>query len=364
MTHLTPGGASIRVVVVDDSAAMRSIISRALSQDNDIIVVGKAANAVEAQALIRVMEPDVITLDIEMPGMDGLEFLGHLMRTHPMPVVMVSMLTARGAKKTLQALELGAVECVAKPGLDNGFTSLPEIIRAAALANVRASGLRQRSAADGCVRAAAPGSSPLLFEPNGRLVAVGASTGGVEALLAIVSRFPANCPPTVITQHMPEGFTRSFALRLDQCSAARVAEAEEGAPLLPGQVLLAPGGRHLAISGSSGQWHCTLPEQSPVNGHRPSVDVLFASVAKVAGPRGVGVILTGMGRDGASGLLAMRQAGARTFGQDAVSSVVYGMPKVAFEMLAVERQAALDDLPGEILATCNAAPHDLFWPAP
>ena len=362
MTRLAPGAASIRVVVVDDSAAMRSIISRALSQDTGITVVGKAANAVEAQALIRVMEPDVITLDIEMPGMDGLEFLGHLMRTHPMPVVMVSMLTARGAKKTLQALELGAVECVAKPSVGNGFTSLPEIVRAAASANVRASGPRSRNVADGCVRAAAP-SPPPLFEPNGRLVAIGASTGGVEALLAIVSRFPANCPPTVITQHMPEGFTRSFALRLDQCSAARVAEAEEGAPLLPGQVFLAPGGRHLAVSGSSGQWHCILPEQGPVNGHRPSVDVLFASVAKAAGPRGVGVILTGMGRDGASGLLAMRQAGARTFGQDAVSSVVYGMPKVAFEMLAVERQAALDDLPGEILATCNAAPHGLLRPA-
>lgn len=259
MIHLAPVGALIRVVVVDDSAAMRSMIGRALSQDNGIIVVGKAANAVEAQALIRVMEPDVITLDIEMPGMDGLEFLGHLMRTHPMPVVMVSMLTARGAKKTLQALELGAVDCVAKPGLGNGFASLPEIVRAAAVANVCASGPRPRGVADGSIRAVAPGPFPTWFEPNGRLVAVGASTGGVEALLAIVSRFPANCPPTVITQHMPEGFTRSFALRLDQCSAARVAEAEEGAPLLPGQVLLAPGGRHLAVSGSSGQWRCTLP---------------------------------------------------------------------------------------------------------
>ncbi len=358
MTHPRPGSGLVRVVVVDDSATMRSMIGRALGQDNDIAIVGKAANSVEAQALIRAMQPDVITLDIEMPGMDGLEFLSRLMRTHPMPVVMVSMLTGKGTKKTLQALELGAVDCVAKPGLGESFSRLPEIVRAAAAANVHAWSSRPRGIAGEHIRAATPGSSPILFEPNGRLVALGASTGGVEALLAIVSRFPANCPPTVIAQHMPEGFTRSFALRMNQCSAAHVAEAEEDAALLPGQVFVAPGGRHLAVSGSNGQWHCTLPKQDLVNGHRPSVDVLFASVARAAGSRGVGVILTGMGRDGARGLLAMRQAGARTFGQDAASSVVYGMPKVAFEILAVERQISLADLPSEILAACNTMLHN------
>ncbi len=343
----------IRVLVVDDSATMRSMIGRVLGQDGGIAVVGKAADAVEAQALIRSMDPDVVTLDIEMPGMDGLELLGRLMRLRPVPVVMVSSLTARGAEKTLQALELGAVDCVAKPGVGGDFARLPDIVRAAAAANVRAAGARARRRPDEHARAAVPG--PLPFEPNGRLVAMGASTGGVEALMAVISRFPANCPPTVITQHMPESFTRSFALRLDQCGAARVAEAEHGAALRPGQVFLAPGGRHLAVAGSNGQWRCVLSEQGPVNGHRPSVDVLFASVAKAAGSRGVGVILTGMGRDGAGGLLAMRQAGGRTFGQDAASSVVYGMPRVAFEMQAVERQVALGSLAGEVLAACNAA---------
>ncbi len=345
----------IRVLVVDDSATMRSMIGRVLGHDAGIEVVGKAASSTEAQALIRSLQPDVLTLDIEMPGMDGLEFLGRLMRLRPIPVVMVSMLTAKGAEKTLRALELGAVDCVAKPGMGEDFARLPDVVRAAAAANVRA-----RPAASGRAGEMRPGSAapslPPLFEPNGRLVAIGASTGGVEALLAIISRFPANCPPTVITQHMPESFTRSFALRLDQCGAAHVAEAEDGAPLSPGQVYLAPGGsRHLAVAGSSGQWHCRLVEQGPVNGHRPSVDILFASVAKAAGTRGLGVILTGMGRDGASGLLAMRQAGARTFGQDAASSVVYGMPKVAHEMQAVDRQLPLGLLAGEILANCNAA---------
>ena len=335
----------IRVLVVDDSPTMRAIITRALELDAGLTVVGEAGDPLQARQAIKALNPDVVTLDVEMPQMNGLDFLERLMRLHPLPVVMISTLTSRGAEASLRALELGAVDCVAKPstGEHAGFDRLAEIVRAAAAARLRP------------LHGAPPAKVQPGFVPNGRLLAIGASTGGVEALLAILSSFPANCPPTVITQHMPAAFTLSFANRLDRSCAATVEQASDGARLEPGQIYLAPGGlTHLTVTaGSRGQWRCRLTSDPQVNGHRPSVDVLFHSVAAAAGPRATGVILTGMGRDGAGGLLAMRQAGARTIGQDEASSVVYGMPKAAFELGAVQTQVALHAAAAAMLAACS-----------
>jgi two-component system chemotaxis response regulator CheB len=330
----------IRVLVVDDSATMRSLISAVLRRDPGIEVVGQAGDPLEAREAIKALNPDVLTLDVEMPNMNGIDFLERIMRLRPMPVVMVSTLTVRGAEVTLEALALGAVDCVAKPssgGLE-AFEELPAKVRAAAGARVRPPRVQP---------AAAPRA--LDHSPEGRLIALGSSTGGVEALITVLSQFPANCPATVITQHMPAAFTRSFAERLNRLSAPQVEEAYDGAPLAPGRVYVAPGGeRHTEVVGTS-QLRCRVQAGEPVNGHRPSVDVLFHSVARTLGRRAVGAILTGMGRDGAQGLLAMREAGARTVGQDEASSVVYGMPRAAFEIGAVERQAPLDRIAGELL---------------
>ncbi len=336
----------IRVLVVDDSATMRALIRRALQGYSDMTVVGEACDPLQAREAIKALNPHVITLDIEMPQMSGLDFLERLMRLRPMPVVMVSTLTSRGAEATLRALELGAVDCVAKPRLDDhaGFDRLAEIVRAAAAARLRP------------LSDAPPPAVHSDFTPNDSVLAIGASTGGVEALLSILSTFPPNCPPTVITQHMPATFTPSFAQRLDRSCAATVTEATDGARLAPGQIYLAPGGlTHLEVVGpAAGPWRCRLSATETVNGHRPSVDVLFHSVATTARAKAVGVILTGMGKDGARGLHAMRQAGARTIGQDEQSSVVYGMPKAAFEIGAVARQVPLHAAASAMLAACNA----------
>jgi two-component system chemotaxis response regulator CheB len=332
----------IRVLIVDDSATMRSLIATVLQRDPEIEVVGEAGDPLEAREAIKRLNPDVLTLDVEMPNMNGIDFLEKIMRLRPMPVVMVSTLTVRGAEATVEALELGAIDCVAKPstgGLE-GFHDLPFKVKTAAKAKVRP--LRTADPA-------APRPAPLEHTPNDCIIAIGSSTGGVEALITVLSRFPANCPPTVITQHMPATFTKSFSERLDRLCAPKVAEATDGAVLENGRIYLAPGGEaHLEVGGS-GTPRCRLSAGPAVNGHRPSVDVLFRSVAKVAGSRAIGAILTGMGRDGAEGLLAMRQAGARTVGQDEASSVVYGMPKVAFEIGAVERQAPLERIASELL---------------
>ena len=337
----------VRVLIVDDSATMRGLISAVLSRDPEIQVIGTAGDPLEAREAIKALNPDVITLDIEMPNMNGLSFLEKIMRLRPMPVIMVSTLTQAGAEATLSALEIGAFDCVGKPmnGVPalEAFAELADKVKAAARATVRA--FSQTATAR-------PQTGN--FNSDGRVVAIGSSTGGVEALLAIISTFPANCPPTVITQHMPATFTRSFAERLNRTSAASVSEAEDGAPLAQGKVYLAPGGpRHLEISGS-GQLRCRLREADLVNGHRPSVDVLFESVAKMVGGQSVGVILTGMGKDGSKGLLSMRQAGASTVGQDEASSVVYGMPKAAMEIGAVERQLPLERIGSAILTLCNS----------
>jgi two-component system chemotaxis response regulator CheB len=338
----------IRVLVVDDSATMRGLIRATLSRDPAIEVVGEAADPLQAREAIKALNPDVITLDVEMPNMNGLEFLEKLMRLRPTPVVMVSTLTVRGAEATLTALELGAVDCIAKPATagPNAFDQLVDKVKLASHARPRA------------WRAAPPSSAPAGlvgdYASDGRVVAIGSSTGGVEALMTLVAALPANGPPVVITQHMPANFTKSFAERLDRTCAASVTEAVDGAPLIAGKVYVAPGGeRHLSIEGAS-QPRCRVTQGEPVSGHRPSVDVLFASVAKVARDRAIGVILTGMGRDGAQGLLTLRQVGAATLGQDESSCVVYGMPKAAFEIGAVERQLPLEKIGGEIVKMTNA----------
>ncbi len=327
----------VRVLVVDDSPTMRGLISAVLRRDPDIDVIGGAGDPYEARELIKRLMPDVITLDVEMPRMSGVEFLEKIMRLRPMPVVMVSTLTQAGAAVSLQALEIGAFDCVGKPD----FEGLAAKVKAAAASRVR-------------VRpAAAPQAArPTAYQPADRVLAIGSSTGGVEALITMLASFPKNCPPTLITQHMPESFTKGFAARLDRLCEPAVEEASDGAPLAIGQIYLAPGGvAHLEVRGGV-RPACVLREGPAVNGHRPSVDVLFDSVARVFAGRGVGVILTGMGRDGAKGLLAMRQAGARTLGQDEASCVVYGMPKAAFDIGAVERQAPLSRIGLAALDLC------------
>jgi two-component system chemotaxis response regulator CheB len=323
-----------RVLIVDDSNVMRQLISAALSADPELEVVGEAGDPLQAREAIKALNPDVITLDVEMPNMNGIDFLERIMRLRPMPVVMVSTLTARGTEATLAALELGAVDCIEKPrGSDAaGFRMIAEKVKMAAKARVR-QGVRRSEPA--------PTDD---FTPNDKIVCIGSSTGGVEALLTMVERLPANCAPTVITQHMPASFTKSFAERLNRACAAQVSEARDGDPLIPGRVYVAPGGDfHLEIEGTK-HLRCKVIQGDPVSGHCPSVDVLFNSVARTAKDRAVGVILTGMGRDGAKGLMAIRQAGGRTLGQDESTCVVYGMPRAAFELGAVERQLPLERL--------------------
>jgi two-component system, chemotaxis family, protein-glutamate methylesterase/glutaminase len=344
---------SIRVLVVDDSATMRGLIRVVLERDPEIAVIGQAADPLEARQAIKALNPDVITLDVEMPNMNGIEFLEKIMRLRPMPVIMVSSQTTSGGDATIRALEAGAVDCFAKPsrGFEEAFGDLPAIVKMAARALVRSSALRRIEP-----EFPSPGK-PSSYVHDGRVVAIGASTGGVEALIAVLKEFPANCPPTVITQHMPANFTRSLAQRLDRICAPSVSEAIDGAALEQGRIYLAPGGAaHLEIVGAR-RLHCRLRAGEAINGHRPSVDALFASVGRAVGEKGVGVILTGMGRDGAAGLLEMRKAGARTLGQNEASSVIYGMPRVAYEWGAVERQLPLTRIGREILAAtlmCNA----------
>ena len=339
-------GPPIRVLIVDDSASMRAVLKRTLSADPDIEVVGVAPEPDVARAMIKALNPDVITLDIEMPGMDGLSFLERIMRLRPMPVVMCSTLTARGAEATIEALRLGAVDCIAKPTgnpLDIALSSaqLCATVKAAALSTVR--------------RAPEP-DAPLKALPPGALrdvvIAIGASTGGVEALFLVLKALPADCPPVLVVQHMPAAFTPGFAARLDGECALHVVEAQDGTPLERGTVYIAPGGQtHMLLAGGL-HGRIKLCASPPRGEHRPSVDLLFDSVA-LLGTAAIGVVLTGMGADGAAGLLAMRRAGARTFGQSKETCVVYGMPRAAFALGAVEREVALTAMPGAILGACR-----------
>jgi two-component system, chemotaxis family, protein-glutamate methylesterase/glutaminase len=336
-----------RVLVVDDSPTMRGLISSILSSDPDVDVVGQAGDAMEAREAIKRLNPDVVTLDIEMPNMNGLDFLEKIMTLRPMPVIMVSSLTHRGADATLAALEIGAFDCIGKPspGELHPFADLAEKVKAAARSKYRYG----RPPASPAPKAPANVNQEDAYRVGRKIVAIGSSTGGVEALITVLQGFPVNCPPTIITQHMPPTFTKSFADRLNRLCAPVVEEARDGARLEIGKIYLAPGGeRHLQVVNASAPC-CRLLESAPVNGHRPSVDVLFDSVAELAGRNAVGVILTGMGRDGAAGLLKMRYAGAKTIGQDEKTCVVYGMPRVANELGAVERQLPLGRIGEEIL---------------
>ncbi|ODT51221.1 chemotaxis response regulator protein-glutamate methylesterase [Devosia sp. 63-57] len=341
---------SIKVLVVDDSALIREVLTRMLSRDGDIDVVGTATDPIDAREKIKQLNPDVVTLDIEMPNMNGLAFLEKLMRLRPTPVVMVSTLTKKGASETLLALELGAVDFVAKPsaefagGIDAFGAGLRDKIRAAAKSDVRGQAGRVDTPKVAIRTAAAP---------DGALIAIGASTGGVEAIRTVLTNMPADCPPIVIAQHMPAGFTGRFAARLDELCALKVAEAEDRMPLLPGHAYVAPGDFHLRVERSSGQLKCRLGQDGLESGHRPSVDVLFTSVAKTVGAMAVGAILTGMGRDGARGLKLMREAGAYTVGQSQASALVYGMPRVAFEEGAVVEQAPIDQIAGRLANALN-----------
>lgn len=339
---------TVRALVVDDSYSMQAIIRRKLQADPGIEVVGTAASADEARAQIKALDPDVVTLDIEMPGMSGLDFLERLMRLRPTPVVMLSTLTAQGAEASLTALERGAFDCFDKNRLmahnDHSGFDLADLVRAAS---------QTRPAAR--VAPAAPVvHERASYTPRpGSMIAIGASTGGVEALIELLSAFPANCPPTMIVQHMPATFTPSFAARLNRLCAPSVEEARPGAVLGVGKIYLAPGGeRHMELAGVGDRRHCRLLEGDKVNGHRPSVDRLFHSVAKLAGRDATAAILTGMGNDGAEGMKAMRAAGAMTFGQDKVTSVVYGMPAIAWQIGGVAEQLPLRRIAGRLLAEC------------
>lgn len=341
----------IKVLVVDDSALIREVLSRTLGRDGDIVVIGTAADPIEARSKVKDLNPDVLTLDIEMPNMNGLAFLDKLMRLHPLPVVMVSTLTTKGASETLLALELGAVDFVAKPnatlagGLDAFGENLRQKVRAAGHTDVRSRAMRGATPPIVPIRTAAA--------PQGALIAIGASTGGVEAIRVVLGQLPPDSPPIVIAQHMPPGFTTRFASRLDELSELTVVEAQDRMPLQSGHAYVARGDFHLRVERSSGQLKCRLSQDDLASGHRPSVDVLFDSVAHTVGPMAVGVILTGMGRDGATGIRHMREAGAYTIGQSASSALVYGMPRVAFEEGGIVEQAPVEAIAGRLVSALS-----------
>jgi two-component system chemotaxis response regulator CheB len=341
----------IKVLIVDDSALIRSVMSEIIKSQPDMEVVGVAPDPLVARELIKQTNPDVLTLDVEMPKMDGLDFLERLMRLRPMPVVMVSSLTERGSEITLRALELGAVDFVTKPkiSIQSGMREYAELIsdkiRAASKARIRARTLPQASA-EGAAQL------PQLRNPlmsSEKLIIVGASTGGTEAIREFLMQMPSDCPGILIAQHMPEGFTRSFAKRLDSLCRISVREAEGNERVLPGHAYIAPGHSHLMLTRSGANYMTRLDQGEPVNRHRPSVDVLFRSAAQSAGKNAVGVILTGMGKDGAAGMLEMRNAGAYNFAQDEASCVVFGMPREAIAVGAAHEVGALQALPGMVL---------------
>jgi two-component system chemotaxis response regulator CheB len=345
---------NIRVLIVDDSPTVCAIIRRGLQAAEGIEVIGTAPDPYVARDMIVKDPPDVVTLDIEMPRMDGLTFLGKLMKHFPLPVVVVSTLTQDGSSKALEALSCGAVEVVGKNVSDDGrqgfIIDLVGKVRAAARASVR-----PRPVVPANEPAAAP-AGPLgaLRSTGHHVVAIGASTGGTEALAHILSRLPANTPATVMVQHMPALFTRQLAERLNGLSAMTVREARSGDMLTAGVALLAPGDQHLLLRRSAAGYRVELRDGPKVSGHKPSVDVMFRTVAEVAGADAVGVILTGMGADGAQGLLQMRQAGADTIGQDEASCVVYGMPREAALLGAVATVSALDRIPERICRACES----------
>lgn len=341
--------AKIRVLTVDDSALMRQVLAMLLSKDPEIEVIGSAPDPFIAREKIKALNPDVITLDVEMPKMDGLTFLEKLMRGHPMPVVMVSSLTEAGCQTTLRALELGAVDFIAKPkidlreGMEEVAQNLIAKIKAAAQAKVR-------GATEPAASRAIPLAASSMIKTTDTIIAIGASTGGTEAVKDMLMALPPNTPPVLVTQHMPEHFTKTWADRMNSLCRISVKEAEEGDSVLPGHVLIAPGNYHMTLVRSGARYTVRINQDPPMNRHRPSVDVMFASVAQYAGANAVGVILTGMGGDGAKGMFTMKQAGAFTIAQDEASCVVFGMPKEAIKLGGVDKILPLAEIPAAIVA--------------
>ena len=337
----------IKVLIVDDSAVVRQILRGALSADPDIQVVGTAPDPYVARDMIVEFKPDVVTLDVEMPRMDGITFLRKLMRHYPLPVIIVSSLTSAGGELALEALAAGAVEVMCKPGasltLDDMTAELIAKIKTAAGARVS-----KREDVGGTTKVA------LMGRTTNQIVAVGASTGGTVALEYVLRRMPADAPGMVIAQHMPALFTKQFADRLNRLSAMEIREAQEDDSVLPGVALVAPGDKHLLLRRSGMRTFVSVKDGPLVHQQRPSVDVLFRSVAHTAGKNAIGVIMTGMGVDGAAGLTEMRQAGAHTIAQDEASCVVFGMPKAAIEMGAVERVLPIKEIPDAILQSARA----------
>jgi len=342
---------AIRVLIVDDSATARTVLTKALSKDNEIEVIGTAPDAYVARDKIVKLKPDVICLDVEMPRMDGISFLKKLMKHFPIPVLMVSSLTQRGAQVTFDALDAGAVDYVGKPhsniydGIDDIEKELIQKVKTVASSKVRVKNL-----------STAPKSTErtyALAETTNKIIAIGSSTGGTVALSELIQEFPKNAPGTVIVQHMPSGFTESFAQRLSEISKVDVKEAKDGDIITKGTVYIAPGDLHMVVKREGGHYKIQIGTGKKISGHRPSVDVLFNSVSKHVGANAVGVILTGMGSDGAKGLLAMKNAGSYTIGQDEKTSVVYGMPKVAYDIGAVREQQPLENIANTIFKHLN-----------
>ncbi len=355
----------IRVLIVDDSALVRSLLSDILSADASIEVVGVAGDAHVARDKIKLLNPDVLTLDVEMPKMDGITFLKNLMRLRPMPVVMVSSLTERGADVTLDALALGAVDYLSKPKIDLAATlkdygeELIEKIKTAAKASVRALDPRRAALIDArpahstdAVLPKAGSSKPM--RTTDRIIAIGASTGGTEAIKEVLIRLPPDSPGVVIAQHIPKAFSTPFARRMNDCSQVTVCEARDGQQVLAGHAYIAPGDRHLMVVRDGARYVCKLDDGVPVNRHKPSVDVLFRSVAQNAGRNAIGVLLTGMGRDGAKGLREMLDAGSQTIAQDEATSVVWGMPGEAVSLGAAQHVLPLDNVANKALSLADA----------
>ena len=349
----------IKVMVVDDSALVRKLMTELLNSDREIEVIAQAADPIFALEKLKTMKPDVITLDIEMPRMDGVTFLTKLMAENPIPVVICSSLADKGAATTLEALKHGAVDIITKPRvgvkgfLQESSVEIIDAVKAAAKSRVRKKARPLEVTAKNSADVILPASSKSMSETTEKIIAIGASTGGTQALRELLSRMPAVSPGILIVQHMPEKFTTAFAGHLNDLSEMDVSEAKKGDRLIPGKVLLAPGGYHMLLKRSGAYYHVDIIDGPLVSRHRPSVDVLFRSVARFAGRNAVGCLMTGMGDDGAQGLLEMKNAGARTFAQDEASSVVFGMPQEAWKKGAAEALVSLNDIPQTLLNACS-----------
>ena len=371
----------VKVLIVDDSALVRQMLEEMLSEDPMIEVVGTAHDPYDARGKVKLLHPDVLTLDVEMPKMDGVTFLKNLMRLHPLPVVMVSTLTEKGADVTFEALDLGAVDFVTKPKIDLAHTfedyafEIRRKVKSAA--QVTKSALERQYARYAAniaqkpeVLSASPSSSGAIsvaqkfsadavlqksgfnnrhFKTTDKIIALGASTGGTEAIKEVLMRLPADTPAIVITQHIPAAFSQPFANRMDTVSEMQVCQAEDGQQILPGHVYIAPGDKHLLVDRDGARYVCRLHDGPPVNRHKPSVDVMFRSVTQNVGPNALGVILTGMGNDGAAGMKELQSAGAKTIAQDESSSVVWGMPGEAVKLNAADLILPLKEIPEKIL---------------